>query len=79
MSLTWSNLSSKKFLTSGGNQVYVCDQHCDLKFQFGQKSRAYGEPGRFNEPSGIAMDARGVMLVGDSRHDRVQVKIKRLN
>lgn len=56
----------------GGNKVHACDQNGNLQFSFGERSRGAREPG-FNEPSGIAMDVNGVMLIGDSRNDRVQV------
>lgn len=57
----------------GAHQVYVCDDDCNLKFKFGEYQRSRAEPGRFNEPSGVAMDLNGHMLIGDSRNDRVQI------
>uniref|UniRef100_A0A915KEQ1 Uncharacterized protein n=1 Tax=Romanomermis culicivorax TaxID=13658 RepID=A0A915KEQ1_ROMCU len=55
------------------HQVYVCGDDCHLKFKFGEFQRSRAEPGRFNEPSGVAIDQKGHMLIGDSRNDRVQI------
>lgn len=62
------------FPNLGASQAYICDSNGGLKTTFGEHERTRAEPGKFNEPSGVTMDAAGNILIGDSRNDRVQVK-----
>lgn len=51
------------------HRLAIIDKNNDIKF-FGQEGIA---PGLFNRPQGIAIDPDGLILVCDSRSNRIQV------
>jgi len=55
---------------SGKSVVHVCDIHGNAVGTFGRFGKHIGE---FNEPSGITKDSSGMLLIADSRNNRIQV------
>ena len=51
---------------------YKTDYEAHPLLQIGQYGRALGQ---FNEPSGITKDGDDIILVADSRNDRIQVSL----
>ena len=58
------------FRFSAKSVVYKTDFFGQLLESFGHVGRALGE---FNEPSGITREGNDVLLIADSRNDRIQV------
>ena len=57
---------------SGASCVYITDSSGQTVNTFG----GYGVgAGRFHEPSGVAIDSSGNIIIGDSKNDRVQVRL----
>lgn len=54
----------------GRSIVYKTTLDGEILFAFGYHGKHKGE---FNEPSGVYVDKNGVILVGDSKNDRLQV------
>ena len=61
-----------KFGSSGQSRIYTTDFHGNMTHSFGRVGRNGGE---FNEPSGITCDSSGMLLIADSRNDRIEVSI----
>ena len=55
---------------TGKSVVYKTDFDGNMLGAFGQYGRALGQ---FNEPSGITSEGDGVLLIADSRNNRIQV------
>ncbi|KAK3095009.1 hypothetical protein FSP39_009125 [Pinctada imbricata] len=54
----------------GASCVYIADSMGQTINTFG----SYGSgPGQFREPSGVAIDAHGHIVIGDSKNDRLQI------
>ena len=58
--------------SAGRSILYKTDYEGNPLLDIGKYGRA---PGEFNEPSGITKDGDDIILVADSRNDRIQVSI----
>ncbi|XP_023211937.1 tripartite motif-containing protein 2-like [Centruroides sculpturatus] len=72
--------SKCRFLAYYSNQVVVSDLGLSKIYKTtvdGKLIKTFGtfgdNDGDLNEPSGIALDPKGTMLIGDSRNDRLQI------
>ncbi|XP_023210786.1 tripartite motif-containing protein 2-like, partial [Centruroides sculpturatus] len=72
--------SKCRFLAYYSNEVVVSDLGLSMMYKTtvdGKLIKTFGTfgniEGTMNEPSGIALDPTGTMLIGDSRNDRIQV------
>ncbi|XP_067120648.1 tripartite motif-containing protein 2-like [Centruroides vittatus] len=72
--------SKCRFLAYYSNEVVVSDLGLSVMYKTtvdGKLIKTFGTfgniEGTMNEPSGIALDPTGTMLIGDSRNDRIQV------
>ncbi|XP_023221579.1 uncharacterized protein LOC111623290 [Centruroides sculpturatus] len=71
--------SKCRFMATYKNELVVSDLGLSTMYKtnlLGEQIQVFGSygrtPGNFNEPSGIALDSKGTMLIGDSRNDRIQ-------
>lgn len=55
---------------SGKSVIHISDIHGNAVGTFGHFGKNIGE---FNEPSGITKDSSGMLLIADSRNNRIQV------
>ncbi|XP_023237233.1 uncharacterized protein LOC111636255 [Centruroides sculpturatus] len=72
--------SKCRFMATYKNELVVSDLGLSTMYKtnlLGEQIQVFGSygrtPGNFNEPSGIALDSKGTMLIGDSRNDRIQI------
>ncbi|XP_067137932.1 tripartite motif-containing protein 2-like [Centruroides vittatus] len=72
--------SKCRFMATYNNELVVSDLGLSTMYKtnlLGEQIQVFGSygrtPGNFNEPSGIALDSHGTMLIGDSRNDRIQI------
>ncbi|XP_023217985.1 tripartite motif-containing protein 3-like isoform X2 [Centruroides sculpturatus] len=75
-----SAASKCRFLASYSNEVVVSDLGLSKIYKTtmdGQLIKEFGSygitDGAMNEPSGITLDPKGTMLIGDSKNDRIQI------
>ena len=60
---------------TGVSEVFVTDLYGKQLWRFGQ----FGSmPGQFREPSGVAADSCGNLVIADSKNDRIQVRTWKL-
>ncbi|XP_067120160.1 uncharacterized protein [Centruroides vittatus] len=72
--------SKCRFMATYNRELIVSDLGLSKMYKtnlMGEEIQIFGSygktPGNFNEPSGIALDSSGTMLIGDSKNDRIQI------